>query len=69
MTDTPIHPPSEFCGAVDAAVYLKVSVATLESWRAESVGPAYYRVGRSIRYTYADLDSWLSAQRVDPSAP
>lgn len=70
MTDA--RPPSEFCGAADAAAYLGVSQATLERWRnAEPTeGPPYYRLGRgTVRYTYADLDSWLSAQRVDPSAP
>jgi len=30
-------------------------------------GPAYIRIGRSIRYRIADLDRWLEQHKVDPS--
>ncbi|TSE00815.1 helix-turn-helix domain-containing protein [Skermania sp. ID1734] len=40
---------------------------TLAAWRAKGIGPAYVRIGtRTIRYSIADLDAWLEAQRTVP---
>jgi predicted DNA-binding transcriptional regulator AlpA len=32
--------------------------------RMRAKGPAYCRIGRSIRYRVSDLDAWLAAHRV-----
>lgn len=54
----------------DAARYLGVSEAWLarERWKGAG-GPAYVKVGgasgRAIRYLRADLDAWISGNRVD----
>lgn len=61
----PSHAPSEFCSAAEAAAYLGFSPTTLEKWRAASTGPRFYRHGRRIRYTYADLTLWLNAYPVE----
>ena len=53
----------------DAALYLGVSEAWLarERWKGTG-GPAYVKVGgscgRAIRYLRADLDAWISGNRV-----
>lgn len=47
----------------EAAAYLGgLSVRTLQSWRTSRRrgGPAFVRVGRSIRYRVADLDAFLA---------
>src|SRR5687767_100651 len=47
-----------------ASKYINFSPAALRKWRREGRGPAYVRVGRSIRYRIADLDLWLSRHRI-----
>ena len=47
-----------------AAERLACSVAALRRWRQEGRGPAHYKVGRLVRYSPADLDAFLAAQRV-----
>jgi hypothetical protein len=47
-----------------AADYLKLSIRTLQAWRIRSVGPAFVRVGRAIRYRRYDLLVWIKQQTV-----
>ena len=45
----------------EAATYLNIKPATLKSWRAKGVGPAFVkRAARLIGYTPADLDAYLA---------
>lgn len=44
-----------------AAELLSVSVRTLQNWRQIGKGPAYIKVGRSVRYRVADLELFLAA--------
>jgi predicted DNA-binding transcriptional regulator AlpA len=48
----------------DAARYIGMSVAFLRQARVRARGPAYFRIGRSVRYRVSDLDAWLSERRV-----
>jgi hypothetical protein len=43
-------------------------VKTLQNWRALRKGPAYYKVGRSVRYRVGDLLDFMENCRVDPGA-
>ena len=55
----------------DAAVYLGVSLETLQRWRHNGIGPAYIRPGETkgrVVYLIADLDNWLDSRRVQPKA-
>lgn len=47
-----------------AARFLGVSETTLPRWRWAGTGPAYLKVGRSIRYRRADLEQWLAGRLV-----
>lgn len=55
----------------EAAAYISMSEAYLRSDRyrghvgGRTPGPAYLRLGRTIRYRRDDLDAWLAAHRVD----
>ena len=50
--------------AQQAAHYLNLSLATLKSWRAKKIGPAFVKRGaRLIGYLPADLDAYLKNQR------
>ena len=54
--------------AQEAAGFLKVSVSWLAKARMRGDGPAYIKVGRSIRYTEAALLQWMkSRQRLSTS--
>ena len=41
---------------------------TLRNWRTESRGPAYIKLGRSVRYTMNDLKEFVDEHRVNHAA-
>ena len=47
-----------------AAEFLGVSPTTLPRWRWSGIGPAYLKIGRSIRYRRVDLEAWLAGRAV-----
>lgn len=47
----------EVCGV------LKVSRPTLQRYRRNGTGPAFYRIPAGIRYLQSDVDMWLAARR------
>lgn len=51
-----------------AAQMLMVQPQTLAAWRSRGQGPAFVRVGRAVRYLRSDLEQFLRAGRVDPTA-
>lgn len=58
----------EFFGTNGAAQYLGMSTVTLEQWRCEGSGPAFCKVGRSVRYHVDDLRSFMLERRQRPLA-
>ena len=44
----------------DLGEYLGVPVATLYAWRYHRQGPPGFRVGRHLRYRWADIEAWIS---------
>jgi hypothetical protein len=56
-----------------AAEHLHVSQSFLQKKRLTGDGPAYLKLGRSIRYRPGDLEAWLEGLRrrstSDPSPP
>jgi excisionase family DNA binding protein len=53
----PMIPPREL------ADYLGIPPHTLDQWRSQGIGPAFHRVGRHVRYAWADIEEWLGRQR------
>jgi hypothetical protein len=45
-----------------AADLLNVSVRTLQAWRVRGGGPRFVKLGRAVRYTLADLESFVYSQ-------
>jgi predicted DNA-binding transcriptional regulator AlpA len=41
-----------------------IPARTLGQWRYLSVGPPYYKLGRRVYYSIAEIDAWLAARRV-----
>lgn len=52
----------------EAAQVLGISATRLSHWRCEGAGPAYARLGRSVRYSEADLLAFVAARRVVPTS-
>jgi hypothetical protein len=56
-------------GEFDAAKYLGISVSFLRKARMDgdresrTPGPAFIKIGRAVKYTLADLDAWIAANR------
>ncbi len=64
-TPTPTPPDDSPCYDVrGAGLFLKSSPETLNQWRLLGKGPAFYRIGRLIRYSLADLREYAAACRV-----
>jgi excisionase family DNA binding protein len=50
----------------EVAEYLGVPVQTLYVWRTASKGPRGIKVGKHIRYRWADVDAWLDQHADQP---
>jgi predicted DNA-binding transcriptional regulator AlpA len=46
----------------ETAEQLGIKPNTLEIWRTKGTGPAYRKIGRSVRYVESDVLAWLDAQ-------
>lgn len=46
----------------EVAKYLQVPLNTVYDWRRKRTGPKASKVGRHLRYAWADLDRWLLEQ-------
>ncbi|MFT6009255.1 MAG: excisionase family DNA binding protein [Parasphingorhabdus sp.] len=50
-----------------AAAYLGMSAFTLSSYRHLGKGPAFYKVGKHVKYRKSDLETWIDSCRVSTS--
>ena len=50
----------------EAAQKLGVAVQTLRNWRCNRRGPAYIKLGRSVRYRIEDILDFIDKHRIDP---
>jgi hypothetical protein len=46
----------------EVADYLGVPARTLSQWRYLNTGPRWSKVGRHVRYRWADVESWVDLQ-------
>jgi hypothetical protein len=61
---TATQAPAQTLTEADAGRYIAMSRAWLRQGRMRGRGPAYLKIGRSVRYLVTDLDIWLAAHRV-----
>ncbi len=47
----------------EAASATGLSPSTLAKRRCTGTGPAFYKIGRQIRYERADVDNWIASRR------
>jgi excisionase family DNA binding protein len=50
----------------EVAAYVNVPVKTLYQWRYAGGGPRAIRVGRHLRYRWADVEEWLEDRAAAP---
>ena len=50
----------------EVAAKLRVHPGTLANWRLDGEGPAFIRVGHSVRYCMEDLITFVTQNRIDP---
>ena len=62
------HAYDEVVNEHKAAKVLNQSVQTLRNNRCSRKGPAYLKLGRSVRYRVSDLLDYLERHRIDPEA-
>jgi excisionase family DNA binding protein len=59
-------PTSAILTEQQAAALINCKRPTLTAWRRKRVGPAYYQIGRLIRYSQDDLAEFLERNRRNP---
>jgi predicted DNA-binding transcriptional regulator AlpA len=55
---------SVFISTAQLSAWIGVSSITLNQWRARGQGPAFVRMGRTIRYDRRDVEAWLASQKI-----
>lgn len=54
----------EILNTHEAALYVRLSKATMERFRVLGEGAHYIKLGGAVRYRKSDLDTWLESHRV-----
>ncbi|WP_235734456.1 helix-turn-helix domain-containing protein [Nocardioides alcanivorans] len=68
LIDPDNHEHDEMLSIQEAAVLLRVPVATMRYWRYCGDGPHSFRLGRHVRYWRTDLILWRAEQSRRPEA-
>ncbi len=50
--------------AADAAAYVRIPKSSLAKMRLRGNGPAFSKIGRSVRYSRADLDDFMARSKI-----
>lgn len=58
-----LDPAAKLMMTDQAAEVIGLKPSTLEKLRSVGGGPAYHKLGRSVRYAQADLQAWVHARR------
>jgi excisionase family DNA binding protein len=56
--------PEPLASPAEVAKVLGIPEKTLAQWRSQDKGPEYSKVGRHVRYDWADVNAWLAEQHV-----
>lgn len=52
--------------AQELAEHFQIPVATIYSWNHKGTGPPPIRLGKHVRYRWADVERWLDHQASQP---
>ena len=59
----------ELLNQAQASDFLTIKPYTLLKWRAQGRGPAYIKVGGSVRYDPRDLLAYIESRKVSQTQP
>ena len=60
--------PEQFATGADIAELLDVPEQTLAQWRYLGKGPDFIKIGRHVRYDWADVRRWLATRKTTVGA-
>lgn len=66
VTGSPVYQPSDLLTDPETTSLLRLAPGTMALWRHKCRGPAYIKIGRSVRYKYSDILEYLANQRITP---
>ena len=49
----------------EVSAFISIPVATLAQWRYRKCGLPYLRIGRLVRYSQADVESFLQRSKIE----
>ncbi|MEH2546903.1 putative DNA-binding transcriptional regulator AlpA [Bradyrhizobium sp. AZCC 2262] len=52
-----------FLSIDDVSALTGLSASTLAKRRMAGTGPAFFKIGRTVRYAAADVDAWIMTRR------
>ncbi len=55
--------PDRLASPEQLSAFLQVPVKTIYRWRSSGEGPPAIKVGRHLRFRWADIDEWCDARR------
>ncbi|EIC19500.1 helix-turn-helix transcriptional regulator [Thiorhodovibrio frisius] len=55
-----LSPSRALLNETEAALSLDLSPRTLQAWRIRGEGPAFVKLGRSVRYDRAEIDRFIA---------
>lgn len=55
--------PDQLMTESDVADFLCQSIRTIQKWRVTGFGPAFYKLGRSVRYKRSELIEWMTERK------
>lgn len=56
----------KFISDVQLSKFIGKAAQSLRNDRQQGKGPPYYKIGRSVRYKFSEVLSYLESRRVDP---
>jgi excisionase family DNA binding protein len=62
MKQTSAKPAEPLADQAEVAAFLKIPERTVEQWRWAGTGPAWRKIGRHVRYDWAEVRAWVAAQ-------
>ncbi len=57
--------PTPLATTAEVAAFLGVPVTTIHQWRHKGIGPRGIRVGRFVRFRWADVEAWVDARATE----
>ena len=52
----------------EAAKYLRLAEGTLGNWNCEGKGPRSIKIGRAVRYRFADIEAFIAESSAEVAA-